>query len=141
MNAFTPRKFKYRKQQVGVIRGLATAGSSIAVGDFALKVVQAGDITTKQLESARVAARKAEKGKKGGKILIVITCDVPRSRRPIETRMGKGKSAVDHYAAAVQPGTIIISFLGMPREVAFSAFLKASHKLPLKTSFVERITV
>lgn len=139
MNTFMPRKSKYRKQQVGVIKGLATAGNSIAVGEYGLKVIQSGDITTRQLESARVAARKAEKGKKGGKLLIPIICDVPRSRRPLETRMGKGKSPVDHYAAPLQAGTVVMTFLGMPREVAFKAFVNASHKLPLKTAFIERI--
>ncbi len=141
MNAFTPKKMKFRKQHVGVIRGLATAGCSISIGDYGLRVVQSGDLTTKQLESARVAARKADKGKKGGKILIPITCDVPRSKRPIETRMGKGKSPVDHFAAPLQAGAIVMTFLGMPREIAFSAYLRASHKLPLKTSFVERISI
>lgn len=136
---FTPKKRKYRKAHVGRIKGLATGGSVISNGDYALKVLEGCDIKVNQLEAARVAARKATK--RSGQILFRVQADLPKSKKPLEVRMGSGKGPVDHYAARVKPGRIIFEISGVSREVAKDACRRASHKLPVKTAFISRVMV
>lgn len=137
--AFVPKKRKYRKAHVGVNRGLATAGSTLSNGDYALKVLESCDLKVTQLESARVAARKATK--RSGQILFRVQADLPKSKKPLEVGMGSGKGSVDHYVARVKAGRIIFEISGVTREVAAAACKRASYKLPVRTSFVERIHV
>lgn len=139
MNMFIPKKQKYRKAHVGVIRGLATGGCNLSNGDYGLRVLEACDIKSNQLESARVAARKATK--RSGQILFKVQASLPKSKKPLEVRMGKGKGPVAYHVARVRPGRIIFEMMGVSREVAYDAFKRASHKLPVRTAFVERISI
>ena len=134
-----PKKRKYRKAHVGNIRGLATGGSTISNGDYGLKVLESCDIKVNQLESARVAARKATK--RSGQIMFRVQADLPKSKKPLEVRMGSGKGPVDHYAARLKAGRIVFEISGVSREVAMDACKRAGHKLPVKTAFVERVSV
>lgn len=139
MNMFIPKKQKFRKAHVGVIRGLATGGSTLANGDYGLRVIESGDIKANQLESARVAARKATK--RHGQIMFKVQASVPKSKKPLEVRMGKGKGPVAYHVAKVRAGRILFEMNGVSREVAYDAFKRASHKLPLKATFVERVSI
>lgn len=115
-------------------KGLATRGYKIAYGDFALKSEDRGELTSRQLEAARKAI--AHKTKRGGKLWIRVFPHKPISRKPAETRMGGGKSPVDHYAAMIKPGTVIMELGGLSEEMAREAFKRAADKLPLKTKFI-----
>ena len=134
-----PKKRKYRKAHVGRIRGLATGGSSVSGGEFGLKVLESCDLKVNQLESARVAARKATK--RSGQIMFRVQADLPKSKKPLEVRMGSGKGPVDHNVARVKAGRIIFEITGVTREVAIDACRRAGHKLPVRTTFVERLGV
>jgi large subunit ribosomal protein L16 len=135
----TPKKRKYRKAHVGNIRGLATAGSTLAAGDYGLKVLEGCDLKLNQIEAARVAARKATK--RYGQIIFRIQADLPKSKKPLEVRMGSGKGPVDHYAARVKPGRIIFEICGVSLETARDACRRAAHKIPVKTAFISRVPV
>src|SRR5881227_941291 len=132
-----PKKVKYRKQQRGRRRGKAWRGSTLAFGDFGLKVLEPGYITDRQIEASRVAMSRFIK--RGGKIWLRLFPDKPVTKKPAETRMGKGKGAPDHWVAVVRPGKILFEMEGVPRETAAEALRLASHKLPLKTKFVARV--
>jgi large subunit ribosomal protein L16 len=126
-----PSRTKYRKGQRGVIKGLATRGSEIAFGDFALKTVEAGYLTSRQIESARrVIVRYL---KKGGKMWIRIFPDKPYTKKPLEVPMGGGKGGLEMYRAPVRPGRILFELSGIPADQAKEAFLLAAYKLPVKT--------
>ncbi|MDQ1343336.1 MAG: large subunit ribosomal protein [Patescibacteria group bacterium] len=126
-----PSRTKYRKGQRGVIKGLATRGSEIAFGDFALKTVEAGYLTSRQIESARrVMVRYL---KKGGKMWIRIFPDKPYTKKPLEVPMGGGKGGLEMYRAPVRPGRILFELSGIPADQAKEAFLLAAYKLPVKT--------
>lgn len=129
-----PKKVKYRKQQRGNNKGVATRGNHISFGDYALKSEDRGLITSRQIESARKAI--AHQTKRGGKLWIRIFPDKPISKKPNETRMGSGKSPVDHYAAVIKPGKIVFEISGVTEEIARVAFERAAHKLPLKMRFI-----
>lgn len=129
-----PKKTKYRTQMRGVNKGLATRGYRISFGDFALKSLERGYLTSRQIEAARKAI--SHRTKRGGKLWIRIFPDKPISKKPNETRMGGGKSPVDHYAAPVKPGTIIFEIAGISEDLARQAFRRASDKLPIKTKFI-----
>ncbi|MFC1621943.1 50S ribosomal protein L16 [Patescibacteria group bacterium] len=131
-----PRKVKYRKHQRGGNKGIATRGASISFGEFGLKAVDRGLLTSRQIEAARKAI--AHKTKRGGKLWIRVFPDKSVSKKAQETRMGSGKSAPDHYAAVIKPGKIIFEISGIPEELAKAAFKRASDKLPMKTKFVAR---
>jgi large subunit ribosomal protein L16 len=131
-----PKKVKFRKQQRGINKGLATRGSTIAFGDFALKAQDRGLLTSRQIESARKAI--VHRTKRGGKLWIRVFPDKPIAKKPAETRMGKGKSPTDHYAAVIKPGKIIFELAGVELEIARQAFKRASDKLPMKTKFLEK---
>lgn len=131
-----PKRIKYRKQQKGRMRGAAYRGSTVSFGDFALKSVQCGYITSKQIEAARIAVTRYVK--RGGKIWIRIFPDKPITKKPAETRMGKGKGSPEAWVAVVKPGRILYEIKGVQEEVAREAFRLASHKLPVATRFVSR---
>jgi large subunit ribosomal protein L16 len=131
-----PKKVKYRKQMKGRIRGLAQRGATVAFGDYGLQVMESGRITARQIEAARIAMTRHVK--RGGKIWIRIFPDKPITKKPAETRMGKGKGNVEDWVAVVRRGRILYEMEGVPREVAVQALKLASHKLSLPTRFVAR---
>jgi large subunit ribosomal protein L16 len=129
-----PKKVKYRKQQRGNNRGIAVRGSTISFGEFALKSVDRGLLSSRQIESARKAIM--HETKRGGKLWIRVFPDKPVVKKPAETRMGSGKAATDHYSAVIKPGKIIFELAGLSKELAVIAFHKAASKLPLRTKFI-----
>ncbi|NIO16332.1 MAG: 50S ribosomal protein L16 [Deltaproteobacteria bacterium] len=131
-----PKRVKYRKKQKGRMRGKAQSGNYVAFGEFGIKALQSGWITSRQIESARVAITRHVK--KGGKLFIRIFPDKPITKKPAETRMGKGKGSPEFWVAVVKPGRILYEIEGVSKEVAKEAFRRASHKLPVKTKFVTR---
>ena len=130
-----PKKVKFRKHQRGNNKGLAVRGSSISFGEFDLKSVTRGLITSRQIESARKAI--SNKTKRGGKVWVRIFPDKPIHKKPAETRMGSGKSPVDHFAAVIKPGKVLFEIGGVDEATAREAFKRAEAKLPLKTKFVK----
>jgi len=131
-----PKKVKYRKQQRGRMRGKAWRGSELAFGDFGLKVLEPGWITDRQIEASRVAMTRFIK--RGGKVWLRLFPDKPVTKKPAETRMGKGKGAPDHWVAVVRPGKILFEMEGVTHQEASEALRLASHKLPLRTKMVAR---
>lgn len=131
-----PNRTKYRKQQKGRNRGLASRGSKISFGEFGLKTLEHGRITSRQIEAARRAMTRHVK--RGGKIWIRIFPDKPITKKPLEVRQGKGKGPVEYWVALVQPGKMLFEMEGVTRELAEEAFKLASAKLPVKTSFYQR---
>ena len=131
-----PKKVKYRKQQRGRMAGKAWRGSEISFGDYGLKALSCGWITDRQIEAARVAMTRSIK--RGGKVWIRLFPDKPITKKPAETRMGKGKGAPEQWVAVVRPGKVLFEMEGVPADVALSAMTLAAHKLPLKTRFVKR---
>jgi large subunit ribosomal protein L16 len=132
----SPKKVKFRKQQRGRMKGTAMRGSSLNFGEYGLQVLECGYITAKQIEAARIAMTRHVK--RGGKMWIRIFPDKPITKKPAEVRMGKGKGAPEAWVAKVLPGRILYEMEGVPRDLAKEALRLASHKLPLKTKFVER---
>ena len=129
-----PKKTKYRRKMRGNNKGIATRGSKISFGDYALKSTSRGLLTSRQIEAARKAI--THKTKRGGKLWIRVFPDKPISKKPGETRMGSGKSPLSHYASVVKPGKIIFEISGVTEEIARAAFKRAADKLPLKTRFM-----
>ncbi len=129
-----PKRVKYRKQQRGRLKGKAIRGSSLAFGKFGLKAMEPHWITARQIEAARVAMTRHIK--RGGKIWIRIFPDKPVTKKPAETRMGKGKGAPEYWVAVVKPGRIMFEIDGVPETLAREALRLAAHKLPIKTKFV-----
>jgi len=132
-----PKKVKHRKVMRGKRRGKAYRGSTINFGDYALKALECGWITSRQIEAARVAMTRFVK--RGGKIWIRVFPDKPITKKPAETRMGKGKGAPDSWVAVVKPGKILYEMEGVPMEVAKEAMRLAAHKLPMRTKFIGRV--
>ena len=131
-----PKKVKYRKQQKGKRRGKAWRGSSLSFGEYGLKVMECGYITDRQIEASRIAMTRFIK--RGGKIWLRLFPDKPITKKPAEVRMGSGKGALDHWVAVVRPGKILFEMEGVTPQIAQEAMRLASHKLPLKTKFVQR---
>ncbi len=131
-----PKRVKYRKQQRGKMRGKATRGARVSFGDLALKALEPAWITSRQIEACRVAITR--KMKRDGKVWIRIFPDKPVSKKPLETRMGKGKGAPEFWVAVVRPGRIMFEVGGVSKELAIEALTLASHKLPIKTKVVIR---
>ncbi|NIP39846.1 MAG: 50S ribosomal protein L16 [Candidatus Dadabacteria bacterium] len=131
-----PSRTKYRKQHKGRLRGKASRGASLAFGDFGLQAMESGMITSRQIEAARIAITRHVK--RGAKLWIRIFPHKPVTKRPAETRMGKGKGDVDGYVAAIKKGTMIYEISGLADELAKEAFRLASHKLPVPTRMVKR---
>jgi len=132
-----PKRTKYRKQQKGRIRGNASRGARIDKGDFGIKALESGRITSRQIEATRIAITR--KMKRAGKVYIRIFPDKPITRKPAEVRMGKGKGAIDHWAAPIRPGRILFEVGGNVNEtLAMEALRLGQQKLPVKTKIVTR---
>ncbi len=132
----SPKKVKYRKKQKGKMRGLARRGSELNFGEFGLQAIECGTISNKQIEAARIAMTRHVK--RGGKMWIRIFPDKSFTKKPAEVRMGKGKGAPEGWVAVIRPGRILYEMSGVSREMAQEALRLASHKLSVKTRFVER---
>jgi large subunit ribosomal protein L16 len=133
----SPKRVKYRKQQRGNMPGNATRGNSLAFGDYGLVAMDRMWITNRQIEAARIALNRHIK--RGGKVWIRIFPDKPYSKKPADTRMGKGKGAPEFWVAVVKPGTVMFELGGIDRTIAEEAMTLAGAKLPIKTRFVARI--
>jgi large subunit ribosomal protein L16 len=132
----SPKRVKYRKQQKGRMRGQATRGSAVSFGEYGLQTVEPGWISNRQIEAARVAMTRHVK--RGGKVWIRIFPDKPLTKKPAETRMGKGKGSVETWVAVVKPGRVMFEREGVGEDIARRAFELAAAKLPVKTRFVIR---
>ena len=131
-----PKRTKYRKTHTGRMKGKAQRGSRVSFGEYGLQSQEAGWITARQIESARIAMTRAIK--RGGKVWITIFPDKPITEKPAETRMGSGKGNPEYWVAVVKPGRIMFEMSGVDEELAREAMRRASHKLPVKTKFVKR---
>lgn len=131
-----PKRVKYRKAQKGNIKGKASRGAKIAFGEYGLQALECGRLTNAQLEAARVSLSRHIK--KGGKIWLRVFPDKPVTKKPAETRMGKGKGDVDHWVSIIQAGRILVEMEGIPEELAKEAMRLAAHKVPFRTQFVSR---
>ena len=131
-----PSKVKFRKQQRGRRKGKAVTGSTLNFGEFGLKALDTGWITSRQIEAARIAMTRHVK--RGGKVWIRIFPDKPITKKPTEVRMGKGKGAPEAWVAVIKPGRIMFEMEGVDESVAREAMRLAGHKLPIKTKFVTR---
>jgi large subunit ribosomal protein L16 len=131
-----PKKIKWRKQQRGRRRGRTKGGEYLAFGDYGLQAVDAGWVTARQIEAARVAISRAIK--RGGKLWIRVFPDKPVTKKPLETRMGKGKGNPEEWVAVVKPARILYEIEGVTEEMAEEAMAMAGHKLGIRTRFVSR---
>jgi len=131
-----PKKVKFRKVQKGRTKGKALSGNRLVFGSYGLQVSEPGWITDRQIEAARIAMTRYIK--RGGRIWIRIFPDKPITAKPAETRMGKGKGNPDYWVAVVKPGRMLYEMEGVSQDIAKEAFRLASHKLPLKTRFIEQ---
>ena len=131
-----PARTKWRKQMKGRMRGKAYRGSSLAFGDFGLKTVEPGRLTSRQIEAGRIAMTRFIK--RGGKVWIRLFPDKPITKKPAETRMGKGKGAPEEWVAVIRPGKILFEMEGVAQDIAEQAMRLAAHKIPMKTKFVAR---
>lgn len=131
-----PKRVKRRKQHRGRMKGKATRGNTIAYGEYGLVAMEPSWITGNQIESARIAMTRFVK--RGGKVWIKVFPDKPVTKKPAETRMGKGKGAVEYWVAVVKPGRVMFEMAGVTEEQAREAMRLASHKLPVKCKFVKK---
>ena len=131
-----PKKVKYRKQQRGLMRGIATRGNELSLGEFGLQATEPGWITSRQIEAARIAMTRYTK--RGGNVWIRIFPDKPVTKKPAETRMGSGKGAPEYWVSVVKPGRVMFEIGGIPEDVAREALRLAGHKLPIKTKFISK---
>ena len=132
----SPKRTKFRKSQKGRTRGSAKGGSAVAFGDFGLQAAECGRITSRQIEAARIAITRYIK--RGGKVYIRVFPDKPTTKKPAETRMGKGNGAPEDWVAVVRPGRVMYEVEGVSEEMAREAFRLAHHKLPIVTKFLAR---
>jgi large subunit ribosomal protein L16 len=132
----SPNRTKYRKRHKGRIRGVAKGGTDVTFGDYGLQALDSGKLTARQIEAARIAMTRHTK--RQGKIWIRIFPDKPITKKPAETRMGKGKGAVEAWVAVIKRGRVLYEMQGVPEDVAREALRLAAHKLPLKTRFLKR---
>ena len=132
----SPKRVKYRKRQKGRMRGLAHRGAKVSFGDFGLQATECGWLTARQIEAGRIALTRHVK--RGGQVWIRVFPDKPLSKKPAETRMGKGKGSPEYWVAVVKPGRVIYEIEGVPLDIAREAFRLAGHKLPVATRFVAR---
>jgi len=131
-----PKRVKYRKQQRGKLRGNASRGNFVAFGEYGLQVLETGLMTARQIEAGRIAARQYVS--REGKLFVRVFPDKPMSKKPLETRMGKGKAEPEYWVARVKPGTILYEIMGVQQDIARQAFARVAHKMPFKCRFVER---
>jgi large subunit ribosomal protein L16 len=134
-----PSKFKYRKKQRGRRKGISSTGNRVSFGEYGLIAVEAGWITNRQIEAARVAMTRHMK--RGGKVWIRIFPDMPYTKKPAETRMGKGKGMPEYWVAVVKPGRVMFEISGVGEDLAREALRLAAFKLPIRTKFIERLSV
>lgn len=132
----SPSRVKYRKVHKGRMKGRAKGGDRVSFGDYGLQATTCGWLTARQIEAARIAINRHVK--RGGKLYIRVYPDKPVSKKPAETRMGKGKGAPEFWVAVVRPGRVLYEIEGVTEELARAAFLRAHHKLPINTRFVKR---
>ncbi|HKI49622.1 MAG TPA: 50S ribosomal protein L16 [Desulfobacteria bacterium] len=132
----SPKKVKFRKKQKGRTKGKALRGGTLGFGEFGLQATECGLMSAQQIESARIAVTRHVK--RGGKVWIRVFPDKPVGKKPLETRMGKGKGAPDGWVAVVKPGRVLYELEGVSKEVAGEAFRLAGHKLPFATRFISR---
>ena len=132
----SPKRTKFRKQMKGRMKGAAKGGDRVSFGDFGMQTLDPGYITSRQIEAARVAIMRAVK--RSGKLYIRMFPDKPITKKPAETRMGKGKGGNEGYVAVVKPGKVLFELEGVPEEVARQAFMRAHHKLPIRTQVIPR---
>ena len=132
-----PKRVTFRKQQRGKLKGNASRGNYVAFGEYGLQVTEEGGwLSARTIEAGRVAARQYVS--REGKLFVRVFPDKPISKKPLETRMGKGKAEPEYWAARVKPGTILYEITGVPRDLAKQAFARVAHKMPFKCRFVER---
>jgi large subunit ribosomal protein L16 len=131
-----PKKVKFRKMQKGNMNGKAYTGSEVSFGEFGLKAMEPGWVSSRQIEAARIAINRHVK--RGCKVWIRVFPDKPITKKPAETRMGKGKGAPEYWVAVVKPGRVLYEISGVTESLAKEAFRLASHKLPVSTKFVKR---
>ncbi len=131
-----PKKVKYRKRQRGRMRGKAKGGATLAFGDYGLQALEPAWVTARQIEAARIAITRHIK--RGGKVWIRIFPDKPITKKPLETRMGKGKGNPEEWVAVIKPGRVLYELEGVSTELAKEAILRAQHKLGFKTRFLSR---
>jgi large subunit ribosomal protein L16 len=134
----SPKKVKYRKQMKGNMRGTAYRGSTISFGEYALKAMECGRMTAQQIEAARIAINRTVK--RGGKMWIRVFPDKPLTKKPAETRMGKGKGSPEQWVAPIKPGRILYELTGVDEELAVKALKLAGNKLPFATKVISRRT-
>lgn len=132
----SPKRVRWRKVQKGRMRGKAYRGSEVSFGDFGLQATECGRLTARQIEAGRIAMTRYVK--RGGKVWIRVFPDKPITKKPAETRMGKGKGNPEMWVATIKPGRVIYELEGVPEEVAREAMRLASHKMPMPTKFVQR---
>ena len=131
-----PKRVKFRKQQRGKMRGVATRGNYVAFGEYGLQCLDIGWLSGRQIEAGRVAATHYLR--REGKIYVRVFPDKPISKKPLETRMGTGKAEPEYWVARVKPGTILFEIAGVPDAVAKQALVRVAHKMPFRCRFVER---
>ena len=131
-----PKRIKFRKQQRGTLRGNATRGNYVSFGDYGLQALQAHWVSARQIEAGRIAAQHFLQ--RQGKVYIRIFPDKPVSKKPLETRMGKGKADTSFWAARVKPGTMLYEIAGVPEDLAKQAMARIAHKMPIRCRFVGR---
>ena len=131
-----PKRVKFRKQQRGTNKTVACRGNKVSFGDYALQLLEGGWLTARQIEAGRIAARQYVS--REGKLFVRVFPDKPISKKPLETRMGKGKAEPEYWAAVVKPGTIVYEMAGVPESMARAAFARVAHKMPFRCRFVVR---
>lgn len=131
-----PKRVKHRKQMRGKIRGNATRGNYVAYGDYGLQSLEGGWLTARQIEAGRVAAMHFLR--REGKVFIRVFPDKPVSKKPLETRMGKGKAEVEYWAAVIKPGTVLYEITGVPEDIARQALSRIAHKMPFRVRMIGR---
>jgi len=132
-----PKRVKYRRQQRGRMKGKSMKGNEVLFGEYGMQALEPAWITSQQIEAARIAITRYIK--RGGKVWIKIFPDKPVTKKPAETRMGKGKGSPEYWVAVVKPGRVLFEVAGVPEEVAREAIRRADHKLPVKTKFIKRV--
>ena len=132
----SPKRVKHRKVQKGRMTGMAYRGSDVSFGDYGLQATECGWVTARQIEAARVAINRYVR--RGGKLWIRVFPDKPIPKKPLETRMGRGKGAPDQWVVVIRPGRVLSEIEGVDEATAREAFRLASHKLPIQTTFLKR---
>ena len=131
-----PKRVKFRKQQRGKVRGNAARGNYVAFGEYGLQLLEGGWLTARQIEAGRIAARQYVS--REGRLFVRVFPDKPISKKPLETRMGKGKAEPEYWVARVKPGTVVYEIVGVSRDIARQAFERVAHKMPFKCRFVDK---